>query len=96
MHLASYSTKCFQVDHAATAFGRSGRLSGARRSVQVLTRAKFHGWLSDETAMRLLFKFAGEDISAHEEMARNRAERAEERKAGIIQPLPTSDLLDMQ
>jgi hypothetical protein len=46
--------------------------------------------------MRLLFKFAGEDISAHEEMARIRAKRAEERKAGIIQPLPTSDLLDIQ
>jgi hypothetical protein len=33
---------------------------------------------------------------ADEEMARIRTERAEERKAGIIQPLPTSDLLDMQ
>ena len=41
--------------------------------------------------MRLLFKFAGEDISVHKEMARIRAERAEEQKAGIIQPLPTSD-----
>lgn len=50
--------------------------SAANTLVQALTRAHAHGWLSDETAMRLLFKFAGEDISVHEEMARIRAERA--------------------
>jgi len=38
--------------------------------VSALTVAKEQGWVSDETAMRLLFQFAGEEIDIHEEQAR--------------------------
>jgi len=38
--------------------------------VQALTSAKAQGWISDETAMQMLFKFAGEEINVHEELAR--------------------------
>ncbi|GHO62522.1 hypothetical protein KSC_014140 [Ktedonobacter sp. SOSP1-52] len=53
------------------------QLAGAANALtQALTAAKAQGWLSDETAMRLLFKFAGEDISVHDELARIRGEQA--------------------
>ncbi|GHO79569.1 hypothetical protein KSD_73400 [Ktedonobacter sp. SOSP1-85] len=53
------------------------QLAGAANALtQALTAAKTQGWLSDETAMRLLFKFAGEDISVHDELARIRGEQA--------------------
>jgi hypothetical protein len=32
-----------------------------------LSNAKAQGWVSDETAMRLLFQFAGEEIDVHAE-----------------------------
>jgi hypothetical protein len=32
-----------------------------------LSSAKAQGWVSDETAMRLLFQFAGEEIDVHAE-----------------------------
>jgi len=35
--------------------------------VGALTTAKAQGWVSDETAMRLLFQFAGEEIDVHAE-----------------------------
>lgn len=38
--------------------------------VSALTAAKAQGWVSDETAMRLLFQFAGEEIDVNEEQAR--------------------------
>nr|HET6902711.1 hypothetical protein [Ktedonobacteraceae bacterium] len=38
--------------------------------VNALSVAKTQGWISDETAMRLMFQFAGEDIDIHEELAR--------------------------
>ncbi len=38
--------------------------------VTALTAAKQQGWVSDETCMRLLFQFAGEEIDIHEERAR--------------------------
>ncbi|HLZ59419.1 MAG TPA: hypothetical protein VKR06_20940 [Ktedonosporobacter sp.] len=38
--------------------------------VQALTTAKTQGWISDETAMKLIFEFAGEEVDVHEEMAR--------------------------
>lgn len=41
--------------------------------VTALVTAKNQGWLSDETAMRLLFKFAGEEIDVHSEMQRIKA-----------------------
>jgi hypothetical protein len=41
--------------------------------VNALVTAKNQGWLSDETAMRLLFKFAGEEIDVHSEMERVKA-----------------------
>ncbi len=42
--------------------------------VSALTTAKTQDWISDETAMRLLFQFAGEEIDIHEEQARIRKE----------------------
>ena len=42
--------------------------------VTALTAAKQEGWVSDETAMRLLFQFAGEELDVHEEQARIRAQ----------------------
>ncbi len=35
--------------------------------VTALATAKAQGWVSDETAMRLLFQFAGEEVDLHEE-----------------------------
>ncbi|MBA2393127.1 MAG: hypothetical protein H0V70_10325 [Ktedonobacteraceae bacterium] len=44
--------------------------SSTQMLVSALTVAKQQGWVSDETAMRLLFQFAGEEIDIHEELAR--------------------------
>ncbi len=44
--------------------------SSTQMLVSALTAAKQQGWVSDETAMRLLFQFAGEEIDIHEELAR--------------------------
>lgn len=44
--------------------------SAAQMLVSALTVAKAQGWVSDETAMRLLFQFAGEEIDISEEQAR--------------------------
>ncbi len=38
--------------------------------VSALSTAKTQGWVSDETAMRLLFQFAGEEVDIAEEWAR--------------------------
>lgn len=46
--------------------------SATQLLVTALTTAKQQGWVSDETAMRLLFQFAGEEIDIHEEQARVR------------------------
>ena len=35
--------------------------------VGALGSAKEQGWVSDETAMRLLFQFAGEEVDIHAE-----------------------------
>jgi hypothetical protein len=48
--------------------------------VAALSTAKQQGWVSDETAMRLLFQFAGEELDIHEEQARIRANDVNERK----------------
>ncbi|HKV59741.1 MAG TPA: hypothetical protein VJO32_15730, partial [Ktedonobacteraceae bacterium] len=48
--------------------------SAAQMLVSALTVAKAQGWVSDETAMRLLFQFAGEEIDLSEEQARIRKE----------------------
>ena len=48
--------------------------SATQMLVSALTVAKAQGWVSDETAMRLLFQFAGEEIDISEEQARIRKE----------------------
>ncbi len=45
--------------------------------VSALTVAKQEGWVSDETAMRLLFQFAGEELDVHEEQERIRTQGKE-------------------
>jgi hypothetical protein len=40
-----------------------------------MATAKAHGWLSDETAMQLMFQFAGTEIDIHEEAQRVQSER---------------------
>ncbi len=53
----------------------SQTLASATQSlVSALTTAKQEGWVSDETAMRLLFQFAGEELDIHEEQARIHAQ----------------------
>ncbi len=53
----------------------SQTLASATQSlVSALTTAKQEGWESDETAMRLLFQFAGEELDIHEEQARIHAQ----------------------
>ncbi len=50
--------------------------------VPALTAAHGQGWISDETAMRIMFEFCGEEINPHEEMeriARSRASAHERR-----------------
>ncbi len=52
-------------------------LAGATQVlVSALTTARAQGWVSDETAMRLMFQFAGEELDIHEELARIRKEPA--------------------
>jgi hypothetical protein len=46
--------------------------TAVQQLVSALTTAKAQGWVSDETAMRLLFQFAGEEIDVNEERARIR------------------------
>ena len=50
--------------------------SATQTLVSALTLAKQQGWVSDETAMRLLFQFAGEEVDVHEEQERIRATRS--------------------
>lgn len=52
-------------------------LAGATQMlVSALTAAKTQGWISDETAMRLIFQFAGEELDVHEEQARIKGEKS--------------------
>ncbi len=51
--------------------------SATQLLVSALTVAKQEGWVSDETAMRLLFQFAGEELDVHEEQERIRTQRKE-------------------
>ncbi len=51
--------------------------SATQLLVSALTVAKQQGWVSDETAMRLLFQFAGEEVDIHEEQARIQAQARE-------------------
>ena len=44
--------------------------------VSALSTAKTLGWVSDETAMRLLFQFAGEEVDIAQERARIQSEEA--------------------
>ena len=44
--------------------------SATQMLVSALIAAKAQGWVSDETAMRLIFQFAGEELDIHEEQAR--------------------------
>nr|BBH95026.1 hypothetical protein KTA_32250 [Thermogemmatispora argillosa] len=44
--------------------------SAVQMLVSALSAAKGQGWISDETAMRLIFQFAGEEIDVHEERGR--------------------------
>jgi hypothetical protein len=48
--------------------------SATQALVSALTVAKQQGWVSDETAMRLFFQFANEEVDIHEEQQRIRAE----------------------
>jgi hypothetical protein len=43
--------------------------------VSALANASARGWVSDETAMRILFEFAGEEVDVAEEMAKVAQER---------------------
>lgn len=50
-------------------------LAGATQTmVSALSAAKAQGWVSDETAMRLLFQFAGEEVDIAQERARMQRE----------------------
>ncbi len=51
------------TDHATLA-------SAVQMLVSALSTARAQGWVSDETAMRLFFQFAGEEIDVHEEQGR--------------------------
>lgn len=53
--------------------------SATQLLVSALSAAKEQGWVSDETAMRLLFQFAGEELDVHEEQTRIQRQEKEER-----------------
>ena len=56
-----------------------------------LQTAKNQGWISDETAMRIMFEFCGEEIDIHEERERIA------RQAGSTKPtLPDQQTQDRQ
>jgi hypothetical protein len=48
--------------------------SATQTLVTALSAAKAQGWVSDETAMRLLFQFAGEEVDIAQERARMHSE----------------------
>lgn len=56
--------------------------SATRTIVSALTEARQQGWVSDETAMRLLFQFAGQEMDIHEEIARVRPQQENDHAAG--------------
>jgi hypothetical protein len=43
---------------------------GMQWLVPALQTAKSQGWLSDETAMKIMFEYCGEDVNVHEELSR--------------------------
>lgn len=50
---------------------------GVNQLVQALTAARAQGWISDETAMHMLFEFAGEEVDVHAERQRIASEHAQ-------------------
>lgn len=50
--------------------------SATQTLVTALSAAKAQGWVSDETAMRLFFQFAGEEVDVAQERARMQSEEA--------------------
>lgn len=62
--------------------------SAAQLLVTALTTAKAQGWISDETAMRMLFQFAGEDLDVYEEQARIQKEPKEPEESSTWQTPP--------
>jgi len=51
--------------------------------VQALSNAKAQGWISSETAMRMIFEFAGEEVDVEEEMEKVAQERAAQLAAHV-------------
>jgi hypothetical protein len=52
--------------------------------VQALSTAKQQGWISDETAMRMIFEFAGEEVDVSEERNRIANRLADKGKASTL------------
>ncbi|QBD76173.1 hypothetical protein EPA93_09190 [Ktedonosporobacter rubrisoli] len=57
-----------------------------------LATAKSQGWISDETAMRLLFKFANEEVDVHEELARIAGQQERRADATSVLPVEQAEL----
>lgn len=53
-----------------------------------LTTAKENGWISDETAMKLLFEFCGEEIDIYEEKAKVTAQMQSQMQAVLDGKMP--------
>src|SRR5947207_15191566 len=56
---------------------------GMQWLVPALQVAKSEGWISDETAMRIMFEYCGEEVDVHEERSRIANQR---RSAKYIDP----------
>jgi len=51
--------------------------------VQALSNAKQQGWISDETAMRMIFEFAGEEVDVSEERDRIASQPSDKGKPSV-------------
>ena len=59
--------------------------------ISALSKAKSQGWISDETAMKIMFEFCGEEIDVHEEQSKIKAQAPTvppERTVDKEDPLP--------
>jgi hypothetical protein len=66
--------------------------------VPALKTARAEGWISDETAMKIMFEYSGEEVDIHAEMAKIAANRTHEerttrtRDAATLHPSPAQDM----
>lgn len=81
---ASYEIVMPEIDTSAN----PTLAQGLNYLIAGMATAKAQGWLSDETAMQLMFQFAGVEVDVHEEAERVTQERTQTRSNQVAQQQP--------